>query len=432
MSHYNDKTVKAADKTVKAMIDEVVALRGHGVVIGEAPAGAGKSYAIATAVLAARKNGLRVAVATPTNEQAHALVDGIADRAPRGQIVSFVHASGRMLPAAIGRRRNVAQIQAKDSSTANLLIGTLSKLGDAHARGDLDGFDLLLIDEAFQANSVHYYAVGGLAERHLLMGDRGQLAPFSTAPEGHRWRGLDEDPLLTAVEVVQRNHADRTSTHKLPITRRLDPRGAQIAKSFYPGHHFEAAVRNGIRELQLSGRRRTHSDDILRFAAREGWAHLELDGLALSLADPQTIEVILQLVRDLFSRKPTVRCERQVEPRPLEHGDVAIAVSHNDQKNLLRAVLDDAGFENVVVNTANKLQGLTYEVVIAWHPLAGLSEVCITGTRRAQSPGARSRRCPAARRRSPPAPEPRPRRGWRVHRWRRGGSWPRRERAASS
>lgn len=264
------------------------------------------------------------------------------------------------------------------------------------------------------------------------MGDRGQLAPFSTAPEGHRWRGLDEDPLLTAVEVVQRNHADRTSTHKLPITRRLDPRGAQIAKSFYPGHHFEAAVRNGIRELQLSGRRRTHSDDILRFAAREGWAHLELDGLALSLADPQTIEVILQLVRDLFSRKPTVRCERQVEPRPLEHGDVAIAVSHNDQKNLLRAVLDDAGFENVVVNTANKLQGLTYEVVIAWHPLAGLSEVCITGTRRAQSPGARSRRCPAARRRSPPAPEPRPRRGWRVHRWRRGGSWPRRERAASS
>lgn len=108
MSHYNDKTVKAADKTVKAMIDEVVALRGHGVVIGEAPAGAGKSYAIATAVLAARKNGLRVAVATPTNEQAHALVDGIADRAPRGQIVSFVHASGRMLPAAIGRRRNIA------------------------------------------------------------------------------------------------------------------------------------------------------------------------------------------------------------------------------------------------------------------------------------------------------------------------------------
>ncbi len=27
------------------------------------------------------------------------------------------------------------------------------------------------------------------------------------------------------------------------------------------------------------------------------------------------------------------------------------------------------------MNTANKLQGLTYEIVIAWHPLAGLVEL---------------------------------------------------------
>lgn len=27
------------------------------------------------------------------------------------------------------------------------------------------------------------------------------------------------------------------------------------------------------------------------------------------------------------------------------------------------------------MSTANKLQGLTYEVVVAWHPLAGLGEV---------------------------------------------------------
>ena len=65
----------------------------------------------------------------------------------------------------------------------------------------------LVVDEAFQANAVQYYGVGDLADRHLLMGDSGQLAPFTTAPEGDRWRGLDEDPLLTAVPVSVRTPA---------------------------------------------------------------------------------------------------------------------------------------------------------------------------------------------------------------------------------
>ena len=50
-------------------------------------------------------------------------------------------------------------------------------------------------------------------------------------------------------------------------------------------------------------------------------------------------------------------------------------MSHNDQKDLLRSELDNVGLADVHVDTANKLQGLTFEVVIAWHPLAGLMDV---------------------------------------------------------
>jgi hypothetical protein len=53
---------------------------------------------------------------------------------------------------------------------------------------------------------------------------------------------------------------------------------------------------------------------------------------------------------------------------------VAVAVSHNDQKDYLRAELDGAGLNSVVVNTANKLQGLQFDVLVAWHPLAGLPD----------------------------------------------------------
>jgi superfamily I DNA and/or RNA helicase len=48
--------------------------------------------------------------------------------------------------------------------------------------------------------------------------------------------------------------------------------------------------------------------------------------------------------------------------------------SPNDQKDLLRVALDAYGLGGVVVETANKLQGLEFEVVFVWHPLAGLPE----------------------------------------------------------
>jgi len=376
VSLFDERVVEAAEREVAAAIQAALAAKPKEAVVGVAPAGAGKSYAVGSAVVAARREGLRVAVATPTNEQAFALIAALADRLPDERVV-FVHASGVELPEE-SRRRNTEHRAAKAAAGARLVVGTLNKLGDAFARGDLGTFDLLLIDEAYQANAVHYYMVGGLAERHLLMGDSGQLAPFSTAPEADRWRGLAEDPLLTAVEVLRENHP-ATRVHRLPITRRLDPRAVPVARSFYPGHPFAAAVLPGVRELRLappSGRRgRRLEDEALDHAAASGWAHLELPPGAVVSADPEAIETIVRLARRLFERGPTTRCERHRRARRLDPRDVAVAVSHNDQKGLLRAALDDAGLGDVTVSTANKLQGLTYEVVIAWHPLAGLAEV---------------------------------------------------------
>lgn len=60
--------------------------------------------------------------------------------------------------------------------------------------------------------------------------------------------------------------------------------------------------------------------------------------------------------------------------RPSATDRVAVGVSHNDQKDCLRAELDAAGLDAVKVETANKLQGLQFEVVVAWHPLAGLPD----------------------------------------------------------
>jgi len=346
-------------------------------VVLEAVAGAGKTEFTVGVIGSARRLGLGTVVCAPTNDQVFQLVDRTARHYPR-ETVTFVPAKGVELPVLTRRLPNVVIRDARSANGAGLIFGTFDKIGDAFARETLHPVDALLADESFQADSARYYAVAGIAPTHLLVGDAGQLSPFSTIDEEDRWRGLPEDPLQTAVGVLRRNHRD-TPVYRLPITRRLAPQAVPIAQAFYPGHAFGAAVLPDVRRLQLlrgvcRDPRTRLLDRALDLAAREGWAHVELPDAAVLTADPETIELIVGLVRRLAERGPTVACERTPTLTPLAPERIAVGVSHNDQKDLLRVALDAAGFPAVVVSTANKLQGLEFDLVIAWHPLAGLSE----------------------------------------------------------
>src|SRR5262245_54694624 len=214
-SHLDSAAVDAAQGIVDAAIRDFLApARGPRAVVVAAPAGAGKTQLVTAAVGRARGGGLRVAVATPTNEQAFALVRRIAGA---GQPVSFLPASTVALPEAVRALPGVRELErSADANGEALVVGTLSKLGDAFTR-DLAPFDALVVDEAYQADSARYFAVGGLAPRHLLVGDSGQINPFSTIADPQRWRGLPEDPLQTAVGVLLRNHRATTPLHRLPI-----------------------------------------------------------------------------------------------------------------------------------------------------------------------------------------------------------------------
>lgn len=380
-SRYNRRVVEQAERAAeRAIADFLSGKPGPRGVHVSAPAGAGKSHLVSRGVGRARAKRLRVAVAAPTNEQAFGLVRTIAllHCAKANDTVTFVPACGIALPDAIRRLPGVQESTAGDAAGESLIVGTVSKLGDAFARRSLAPFDVLLIDESYQADAGKYYAVGDLAPVHLLVGDGGQISPFSTIDDPCRWRGLPEDPLQTAVGVLIRNHP-ATAVYSLPITRRLDARAVRIARLFYPDFSFAAAVLPGVRELKLhmasvTEPRQRRLDAALDRASREGWAHVELPPAAVLQADPETVDVLTALVCRLFQRVPEVRCERQPRLGRLRPQQVAIGVSHNDQKNYLRMALDNVGLSDVVVETANKLQGLEFEVVIVWHPLAGLPE----------------------------------------------------------
>ena len=376
-SPYEPTVVDAADEVQRQIVDDVLARVGQqGAVVAAAPAGAGKSHFVVNTVARLRADDLRVAVVAPTNEQVHSLVERITDLHP-GLPVAFVHAKDRELSPGVAGRPGVSQPKASDARDQRdpLVAATIDKLADAHLRDGLGDFDVLIIDEAYQADAARYYTTASVAPTHLLVGDSGQLDPFSTLDDATFWRGGAEDPLQTAVGVLLRNHP-HTPVHRMPITRRLDPRAVPVAQCFYPGHHFSSAIRTGVRRLRLDrpgpGTRSFATiDAALNESAAAGWAHVTLPGAPVIVADPATAELIVNLVMRILARNARAMCESRSGEQPLRQADVAVGVSHNDQKDLVRAMLDGAGLRSVVVDTANRLQGLTFEVMIAWHPLAG-------------------------------------------------------------
>jgi AAA domain len=369
--------VAAAAAVEEAMRADLMRLAGQeAAVVAAAPAGAGKSHFVAATVGQLRAEGLRVALAAPTNDQVQSLVERVKQLNP-DLPVAFVHGQGRELPPHIAALPGVTQPSAADAQTHQdpLVIATVDKLADAFLRNGLGGFDVLVIDEAYQADAARYYTAAGVAATHLLVGDTGQLDPFSPIDDATYWRGGPEDPLQTAVGVLLRNHPG-TPVHQIPVTWRLEPRAVPVARCFYPGHAFSAAVRPGVRELRLTrpgpgSQPLAAIDAALDEAARHGWAHVTLPGAPVLTADPTTAVIIRELVHRLLARSAQVRCENRAGFTPLRPADIAVGVSHNDQKDLMRALLDSYGLPGVRVDTANRLQGLTFEVVVAWHPLAG-------------------------------------------------------------
>jgi hypothetical protein len=389
-THYDEAVADRADTVIADAIDALLIGRcpitlgeeQFSVVVVAAPAGAGKSFfvcSVAEAAVAAHPDDrATVLIGTPTNDQAHALVRSLALRLP-SYTVAFVPARNRNLPADIVGLPNIVEIAAADAHHYQVVVGTLDKLGDAHGRGDLTpGFRYLCVDEAYQAHSAHYYGIAGLASRHLLVGDPGQLDPFTTMDDPDRWRGLAEDPTQTAVGVVRRNHP-QVPVFRLPITRRLPPSAVPMVRAFYPGHPFDSWTTSAARSLRLLPGTDRGSDGpidaTLDAAASAGWGYLRLPNTPVLTADPMSIEVITRLAVRLSDRRGETRCERTRGAwTVLGDGRIAVAVSHNDQKDHLRASLDAAGLADVKVDTANKLQGLEFDLLIAWHPLAGLPE----------------------------------------------------------
>lgn len=391
----------AAEKRVALATDEIfssllgVLSSGEpGAVIASAPAGGGKTHFVTHTVKRLFLRGHRVMVCSPTNKQVGELVSRLL---ALGLDISFLHAKGRDIePGEFGPYDGhfVSTTDAHEAlehcEDGFVLVSTVSKAG-FYDEKFADRFDVLVLDEAYQVPSSTYLYLGNVARAHLLVGDPGQLSPFSTAGDLEWWKGLAENPIASAVDVILSYHP--TTAHvKFPLSRRLDYRAVSLAARFYEGHDFEAYALEGTRFLSASLPREAVID--LDSVNKHGFEYHVLGQDDTEIVDPVAIaERIADIVEDLVTSPITATSEAGV--KTLGAKDILVGVSTNEQADEVMFHLAERKITDVAVLTANKAQGLQFDVAVVWHPLAGLSSLsafhvdtgrlCVLTTRHTQA-----------------------------------------------
>ncbi|MEU5767472.1 AAA family ATPase [Streptomyces asoensis] len=358
----------AATRATDAILRDTLHGTARGVVV-DSPPGAGKSTLVVRAALELADAGRPLMVVAQTNAQVDDLVVRLAAKDP-GLPVGRLHSSDsdpydKVLDELPQVRKSA---KAGDLAGLPVVISTAAKW--AHVMVD-EPWRHAIVDEAYQMRSDGLLAVAGLFERALFVGDPGQLDPFSIVG-GEQWAGLSYDPSASAVSTLLAHNPDLPQ-HRLPVSWRLPASAAPlVSDAFYPYTPFRSGTGHGDRRLSFAvPSDGSGTDRVIDEAARSGWGLLELPARHTPRTDPEAVRAVATVVRRLLDRGGAATSELSADPAPLTAGRVAVGTAHRDQAAAVRAALAELGVVDVTVDTANRLQGMEFDVTVVLHPLSG-------------------------------------------------------------
>ncbi|MBK3625893.1 AAA family ATPase [Streptomyces sp. MBT49] len=358
----------AATRATDAILRDTLHGTARGVVV-DSPPGAGKSTLVVRAALELAEAGRPLMVVAQTNAQVDDLVVRLAAKNP-GLPVGRLHSSDSDPYDTVLDELPQVRKSAKAGDLAGLpvVISTAAKW--AHVKVD-EPWRHAIVDEAYQMRSDGLLAVAGLFERALFVGDPGQLDPFSIVG-GEQWAGLSYDPSASAVSTLLAHNPDLPQ-HRLPVSWRLPASAAPlVSDAFYPYTPFRSGTGHGDRRLSFAvPSDGSGTDRVIDEAARSGWGLLELPARHTPRTDPEAVRAVATVVRRLLDRGGAAVSELSADPAPLTAGRVAVGTAHRDQAAAVRAALADLGVVDVTVDTANRLQGMEFDVTVVLHPLSG-------------------------------------------------------------
>lgn len=363
--------VTAADRA-DAAIEAVLAsqYRREAAVVLDSPPGAGKTGVVERmAVQGAAILGERVMIVTLTNEQAYDIARRLGEGFPRVPIHMMV-SKELEIPDAIEGIPSLTIVE----SAQHLPQGPLIVIGNAAKWSWLDQHqpiaDLQIVDEAYQLPDFQFLQIAGLAHRHALIGDPGQIAPVIQT-ELERWRCDLAGPHVPAPTALLARHPEIRRL-ALPVSRRLvQDTVSFIQPAFYPNLHFEALTPTRTMGYVVPGIMPT--DFPLDAPTRgQSLSMIELPALMAGDVDREMAGCMVATIRRVMQRQAYF-----VEPdgkRVAVTPDmIGVACSQVAQVAAVRERLWP-DLTDILVETANRFQGIERRLMFVQHPLSGRAD----------------------------------------------------------
>ncbi|MGY1809994.1 AAA family ATPase [Blastococcus sp. SYSU D00669] len=374
------EAIAASDAATTNITDAL--LRGDSrVVIAKAPPGAGKTTTMRRVTRALLDDGLDVVpIVVQTNAQADDLMLALAaDGVRTGRFVSESAEEGARTRGA-GIAGLTVDRQLTGLQGCEAIVAPADKwvyCNNPRAAAAPPSYPLTLIDEAYQMRGDNLFRIANLFDRALAVGDPGQLDPFTIA-ETRRFEGVPLGPLETAAATLEISYPD-APVIELPVSWRLPASAVELVRHAFYELDFMSATDLDERELAVDhvdiG---TAADAAVTAMAASGWAYLELPAAYTIRTDSGMVNAVVDATSALFTRNAHTRSESDRGGGPLAGSRVAIGAAHTDQVAAVRREIQHrlaAGglpqLGEVVVDTANRLQGREFDVTVVWHPLAG-------------------------------------------------------------
>jgi hypothetical protein len=158
--------------------------------------------------------------------------------------------------------------------------------------------------------------------------------------------------------------------HRLPVSWRLPATAAPLVSgAFYPFTPFQSGTSYADRSLSFAdGGSGDAYDQVVDHAVATGWGYLELPARFTLPADEETVKAVAGVTARLLRRQGTAVSERGSSKLTADR--IAVGVVHREQRSKVQAALKALDVD-VVVDTANRLQGREFDVTVVLHPLSG-------------------------------------------------------------
>ena len=338
---------------------------GGRLAVVRAPPGSGKTFTLIHVLAELVQDGLRVAVAAQTNSQADDICRRFATLHPDCPVARFSSAAQRpptgFPPQVLWVTATAGLPAGPGVSVATTAKWALTDIGTS--------YDLLAIDEAWQMSWADLMQCATVAGRFLMIGDPGQIPPVVTI-DVRRWETSPRAPHAAAPDVVlgEETLEQIRFVGSLPACRRLPNESVDFVKLFYD-FNFEAYLAAGERGVDLAGGRpwgealRAGRPFALTIRTPEHGPPVEVDH--------EIARAAKTLVEDLLGGQAQLRGGEPV--RPLRAGDIGLCSSHRVMNAALASALGPLA-NDIRVDTPERWQGLERPVMIAVHPLSGVTD----------------------------------------------------------